>query len=98
MSDLDANLNVRCTAELKHRIDAAADGMGMNRSEWVLHVIETELRRVPLQGQTRPVQRTFVVAGRVPARFCTHPLRLRTERDTNGVAFCMACNSTVTQL
>ena len=97
VSELEANINVRCTRVLRDKVDEAARAMGVSRTEWVLDAIEAKYRAVHdrppvVVGVTR---RRMTVAGRTPPALCVHPLALRTSIGPDGTARCMGCDSSI---
>lgn len=99
--DEGATLNVRIRRALRDEVDRAAHEWAMNRSEWVIKVIEDALRRTP-RGRSTTVlnvqrSRTYV-AGRTPPQLCNHPLSVRSDPDERGDSRCMSCDSIIRRL
>ena len=100
MTDRDVHIHVRTTQSKRDQIDREAQADAMNRSEWVLDVIDAELRR----REPKPEGRRMVVqTGRVryttPQRLCNHPARLRSEpHPVSGETVCVACNAVIRPL
>jgi hypothetical protein len=98
VTDLEANINVRCTAEKRRIVDDAAQLVGMTRTQWVLEAIDAHLddtfgRPSAAVSQARP---RMMIVGRTPPELCTHPGVLRSSVGPDGTARCMACNSSIT--
>jgi hypothetical protein len=94
LSELDSALNVRTAKTRLAAIDEAAKAMGMNRSEWVLWVLDKELRVHPPE-RVLPVQRSRMMVGYRSPAICNHPMQVRTEKAPNGESRCMACDTTI---
>jgi hypothetical protein len=97
----EVHVNVRCTKAFRDRIDEAAHRMGMNRSEWVLHVCEDAIwyQFADRSTAARPAPRSrTLAAGRNNPALCSHPVALRSAVGPDGTSRCMACNETVRPL
>ena len=86
-------LNFRAKDEFIERIDAAADALGLSRSDFIRQAVEERLGAIgPVARTRRPQQPKTPRAPKASAGGCPHPAAA-VSRLATGVRLCGACGS-----